>query len=187
VKLTKTLGLPIAGLLAIGAAGAVFAATGGNPAGAGTPVVPAADAATPAPSASWPPQKGAADRDTLLSDVLDQLVTKGTITGSQKTAILDALSAERTARQQAAQRERQQLKDFLSDGVITQDELNQLPADSPIRKLTTLLDDGKITIDELRSLGRGFVGGRGGFGGHGPGFGGRGPAASPAPSTGPSS
>jgi hypothetical protein len=43
----------------------------------------------------------------------------------------------------------QQLKDFMSDGQLTQDELNKLPADSPFRKLTTLMADGKITTDEL--------------------------------------
>ena len=59
---------------------------------------------------------------------------------------------------------------FLADGVITQQEFNQLPADSPLRKLTTLMDDGKITSDELRELGRGlFLGnghGRGNAFGH---------------------
>ena len=51
----------------------------------------------------------------------------------------------------------QQLKDFMSDGQLTQDELNKLPADSPLRKLTNLMADGKITTDELKSIGRGFL------------------------------
>jgi polyhydroxyalkanoate synthesis regulator phasin len=180
VKLSKTLVLPVAALMVVGAAGAVFAATG-NPAPAGRDtVIPAADA-TPAPAASTAPAPVA--KDSLLSDVLDGLVTKGTITGTQKTAILDALASERTARRTLKQQERQQLKDFLSDGVITQDELNQLPADSPIRKLTGILDDGKITIDELRGVRRGLMGapGPGRLGGRGL-FGG--PRATPAPSTG---
>ncbi len=72
--------------------------------------------------------------------------------------------------------------------MITQDELNQLPADSPIRKLTNLMADGKITTDELKSIGQGFGFGWRGFGfGHFGGFGhgfGHGPKsdASPAPS-----
>jgi hypothetical protein len=88
--------------------------------------------------------------------VLDDLVAKGTITESQKQAILDGITAERTARQQERQAQRQQLKDFIADGQITQDELDQLPADSPLRQLTGVMDDGKITTDELRQLGRGF-------------------------------
>ena len=180
MKLSKTLVLPLAALMVVGAAGAVFAATG-NPAPAGQDtVIPAADA-TPAPAASTAPAPVA--KDSLLSDVLDGLVTKGTITGTQKTAILDALATERTARRTLKQQERQQLKDFLADGVITQDELDQLPADSPIRKLTGILDDGKITVDELRGVQRGLLGGRGpGRVGGGGLFGG--PRATPAPSTG---
>jgi polyhydroxyalkanoate synthesis regulator phasin len=185
VKLSKTLVLPLAALLVIGLAGVVLATSSSPTSGAGDPVVPAADTPTPTPGASTAP----AQKDTLLSDVLDQLVTKGTITADQRTAILDALQAERTARRTLRQQEAQQLRDFLSDGVITQDELDQLPADSPIRKLTSLLDDGKITTDELRGL-RGILGGgRRGFGGHGPGHGGLfgGPQASPSPSAGASS
>jgi polyhydroxyalkanoate synthesis regulator phasin len=131
---------------------------------------------------------GHADKDTVLSDVLDNLVADGTITSAQKTAILDALTAERTARQTARQAARQQIQDFLSDGQITQDELDQLPADSPLRQLTNLMADGKITTDELQTLGRGFGFGRG-HGHHGP-FGdidgdGVAPEASPAPSSSP--
>lgn len=188
MKLNKTLGIPLAGLLLVGAAGAVLATTG-SPTGTGSgSVVPAAASASPAPSAATTPVQ----KDTALSDVLDQLVTKGTISSSQKAAILDAVTAERQARQTERRAARQQLRDFLSDGVITQDELNKLPADSPLRQLTNLMADGKITTDELRSLGRGVLGELGGrgFGAHGPGhgrmFGGQGanPGASPAPSAG---
>ncbi len=104
----------------------------------------------------------------MLSDVLDDLVTKGTITATQKTAILDAVKAERTVRREARQEarkaareqakaNRQQLKGFLADGVITQEEFDKLPADSRLRKVTGLMDDGKITTDELKALGRGFM------------------------------
>jgi len=185
VKLSKTLVLPLAATLAIGIAGVVLATSGLPATGGADAVVPAADTPTPTPGASTAPVA----KDTLLSDVLDELVTKGTITAAQKTAILDAVQAERTARATLRRQEAQQLRDFLSDGVITQDEIDQLPADSPIRTLTGLLDDGKITIDELRGLRGIFGGGRGGFRGHGFGHGGPfdGPAASPAPSSGTSS
>lgn len=184
MKLNKTFVLPLAGLLLVGAAGAVLATTG-SPDGTGDgAIVPAAASTSPAPSAATTP----AIKDTLLSDVLDQLVTKGTINSSQRTAILDAVQAERQARVAERKQAREQLRTFLSDGVITQDELNQLPADSPLREMTNLMADGKITIDELRSLGRGILGELGGRGfGHGGRlFGGQGanPNASPAPSAG---
>ena len=183
MKLSKTLVLPIAGLLLVGAAGASLATTGAPPPVDQGRVIPAVDAATPTPA----PSKAPVVKDPLLSDVLDQLVTKGTITAAQKSAILDALQAERTARRTLRQQEAQQLRDFLADGVITQDELNKLPADSPIRKLTNVMADGKITLDELRALGRGFMGkvgfGHGGMGGMGGGMW-RAPKASPSPSTG---
>jgi hypothetical protein len=175
VKLSKTLVLPIAGLLLVGAAGAVMA-TSGSPTttgGAGA-IVPAAEAATPTPSVPAKP----AIKDPLLTDVLDRLVTKGTITAAQKTAILDAVGTERTARRTERQQARQQLKSFLADGQITQDELNQLPADSPLRKLTSLMADGKITVAELRGIRRALLGGGMGGGLRGA------PNASPAPRTG---
>jgi len=72
------------------------------------------------------------------------------------------------ARREAAKAVRQQIREFLKDGVITADELAQLPADNPLRNLDKLLDDGKITLDELRQLGIGR-GGKFGFGErHGP-------------------
>jgi polyhydroxyalkanoate synthesis regulator phasin len=185
-----TLVLPLAGLLVVAGAGAVLATSGDAGPGSNTIVIPAAE--SPSPDAS----SGATTtsdkpRDTALTDVLDDLVANGTITESQKTAILDGLTAERTARREAAQAQRQQLKDFLADGQITQEELDQLPDDSPLRQLTGVMDDGKITTDELRGLGRGF--GFGGGHGHGHGLGklfpkdGAAPDATPAPSESPAS
>lgn len=177
MKLQKTLILPVAALLVVGAAGAVLATTGSPEAVDTGTVVPAAAS----PSASPVTGTARSIEDTALADVLDDLVTKGTITAGQKTAILDALVAEKEARRAARQAEREQLQGFLADGVITQEELNQLPEDSRLRQLTGLMDDGKITTDELRGLGRGF-GGRGH--GHGGGmWGAPAPDASASPST----
>ncbi len=189
MKLNRTtVVLPLAGLLVIGGAGAVFAANGAAPSTTNT-VVPAADSPSPSAATTAPvPDK---PKDTVLEDTLTKLVADGTITESQKTAILDGIAAERTARQAARKAERDQLKSFLADGVITQEEIDQLPADSYLRSLTTLLDDGKITTEELQTLGRGFGfgGGRGGhpFGKffHGPGDKGAAPDASPAPAASP--
>ena len=97
--------------------------------------------------------------------------------------------ADAKARMEALRAQAEKIKGFLADGQITQAELDQLPADSPLRKLTNLMDDGKITTDELQSIGRGFLGNGGlprlrsrlrfGFGHDGVK-----PDASPSPSTG---
>ncbi len=171
MTLSKTLVLPLAALLLAVGAGAVLATSGSAPAADTGDVVPAAESAAPAPSAGTTVKP---EKDTALTEVLDDLVAKNTITAAQKTAILDALKTERAARQaerKAAWEEQkalqQKIKGFLADGEITQAELDQLPADHPLRTLTTLMDDGKITTDELKALGRdgkkgmGFGGGRG--------------------------
>ncbi len=193
MKLSKTFVIPVAGLLVVLGAGAVLASTGTSPTTAGSAVVPAAE--LPSPGASGAPKRVV--QDPALTSVLDDLVAKGTINGSQKQAILDGLQAERAqrladakARMEALRAQAAKVKQFLADGQITQDELNQLPADSPLRQLTNLMDDGKITTDELQSIGRGWFGGFGGRGhGFGRGFGqfghdGAKPNASPSPSTG---
>ena len=198
MKLSRTaLVIPLAGLLLVGGAGAVFAATA-TPAAPSAPVVPAVDqpTPTPAPAASAKPAVGPA-----LTNVLDELVTKGTITSGQKTAIVDALTSQRAERQA----EMAQIRGFLADGEITQAEIDQLPGDSPLRTLSALMADGKITLAELQTLGRGWMrtmmggangapGANGGGmrgGGMGQGMGGRGgmmgngfgqgPAVTPAP------
>ena len=171
MKLSKTLVLPVAGLLVVIGAGAVLASTSTPGTDTIGTVAPAAATPSPTPTPSAKPRA----QDTVLSDVLDGLVSKGTITAAQKTAILNALqaqrdqiAADRKAAADALRAERQQVKDFLSDGQITQDELDQLPADSPLRTLTNLMADGKITTDELRALGGGLLKDFGlGFGGHG--------------------
>ena len=101
------------------------------------PSCPAAESPRRAP----PPRPKPELKDTALTDVLDKLVADGTITEDQQQAILDAVQAERepgspSARPAGgAQAQREQLG-FLADGVITQEEFDQLPADSPLRQLT---------------------------------------------------
>jgi hypothetical protein len=183
VKLSKTLVVPLVGLLLVVAAGAVLATSGAAPAADPGTVIPAAATAAPAPAAGTKPVKPA--RDTALTSVLDDLVARNTITAAQKTAILDALAVERTARQAERKALREKVKGFLSDGVITKAELDQLPADHPLRKLTTLMDDGEITLDELKTLGRGGMKEMGfGGGGHGWKNGQAKPAPAAPPATG---
>jgi hypothetical protein len=106
---------------------------------------------------------GFADRDGLLDEVLADLVTDGTITESQSTAITDALTAARDARIAEMEALHETMQTIIEDGVITTEELAQLPDDHPFNQLDDLLDDGQITLDELRGLG--------GFGFGGPGHG----------------
>jgi hypothetical protein len=194
MKLTKTVAVPLVGVLLVIGAGAVLATTAMGPSSGAVPVQPAAESPSPAPTAGT---KAKLDvQDTALTDALDKLVAKGTINVAQKQAVLDAVAAERIARQQARQAVRQkamadwqQLRGFLADGVITKDEFDKLPADSPLRTMTTLMADGKITLDELKAAGRGLFGaglGKGwmkhGMGGMGKW--GDGADATPAPTTG---
>jgi polyhydroxyalkanoate synthesis regulator phasin len=200
----STLVVPLAVVLLVIGAGAVLATSG--PSAPGTAPAPAA--ATPTPGATTAPAPATAPGanpggpaagpfvrplvdDTALKTALDKLVAAGTITAAQEQAILDAVKAERQARvdelqaqRDALRAQRDQIRQFLADGQITQDELDQLPADSPLRQLTSLMADGKITADELRQLGRDLFPaiGRGrGFGLFGPHKGGQ-PDASASPS-----
>lgn len=177
---SKLLIVPVAGLLLVGAAGAVLAQSATQP--AEEAVVPAA--ASPSPDATDTTRRPG---DGVLAGVLADLVTKGTITQAQSDAILEALDAKRTEYRAEAEARRELWRSILEDGQITREELAKLPADSPLRNLENLLDDGVITLDELRGLGGPGGLGRGfGFGdrGHGPGGGMWGPAPTSAPTTG---
>jgi polyhydroxyalkanoate synthesis regulator phasin len=146
----KLLGIPLAGLLLVGGATAVLAATG-----AGAFVVTTAGGAS-----------------TLLADVLSDLVDDGVINQDQADAITDAVDERREALKAEMEARREQMRGFLEDGVLSAEELAQLPEDHPLRNLDQYLEDGQLTEDELSQL-RGF-GGRG-FGGFGPGHHGHGP------------
>ena len=148
MKLSKAIVLPIASaVLVVAGAGAVLASTVPGSSAAAGAIVPAAASSSPAPAASSKPVA------PYLTSVLDGLVTKGTITAAQEQAIVDAWVAKRGDR--AA--ERKQLRTVLADGVLTADELAQLPADSPLQALKPLMTNGQITVDQLRQLGRGIL------------------------------
>jgi len=121
----------------------------------------------------------------LLNEVLADLVSQDVITQAQSDAISEALQArvdERRADIEAQREEMrqtmEQVQGFLEDGVITQEEISQLPEDNPLRQaFDGIAQDGQITLDQLKDLapgwGFGFMrGGPGGPGmhGHGPGF-----------------
>jgi hypothetical protein len=121
----------------------------------------------------------------LLATVLSDLVTNGTITQAQSDAITQALQDKVDERIAAMEARRTLIQGFVADGVITQDEINQLPADDPLRvAFDSIANDGQISLDQLRALGpfggpRGH-GGPGGMHGPGGGFMWGDPAASPS-------
>ncbi|HUG48492.1 MAG TPA: hypothetical protein VMP67_08780 [Candidatus Limnocylindria bacterium] len=95
----------------------------------------------------------------FLQEILDELVDEGVIDDEQADAIVERAGerAEQKRDEVRALREqmrevRQQLRLFLEDGVITQDELAQLPEDHPLRNLDTYLEDGQLTREELEEL-----------------------------------
>lgn len=138
--------LPVAGFLLVAGA-AVAAATPGL-------------AAPPGGSGSNGPvgfEVGGAG--PLLEDVLADLVATGAITQEQADAIVAALTtaaqdrlAEFEAERAYLREMRTQIRGFLEDGVISADEIAQLPDDNPFTNLSDILADGQITRDELNSV-----------------------------------
>ena len=164
--------LPVAGFLLIaGAAVATAAPTVLDRAQAALQGATATDpASTPAPSdpgataAPDQPQgplgiRGAAAQD-ILNEVLAKLVADGTITQAQADAITNGVKDKLAERQATLQELRKQwqetatkLKTFLEDGVITQAEIDTLPADSPLRiAFDSIAEDGQVTLDQLKNF-----------------------------------
>jgi polyhydroxyalkanoate synthesis regulator phasin len=163
--------LPVAGFLLIaGAAVATAAPTvldraqaalqGANLTDPASTPAPTDPGATAAPDQRHGPLglKGAAQ--DVLNEVLAKLVADGTITQAQADAITSGIKDELAQRQATLQELRQQwqetatkLKTFLEDGVITQSEIDTLPADSPLRvAFDSIATDGQITLDQLKGF-----------------------------------
>lgn len=167
--------LPIAGFLLIAGATVAMAAPSLIDAAKGSLAnaepSPAPDTTT---TGAYHPGPG----QDLLTKVLADLVTKGTITQAQSDAITQGLQDEIAQRQADMQARRALIENMVADGVVTQDEINQLPADDPLRvAFDSIANDGRITLDQLRGLagpgfGHGFMMGPDGPGGpmHGPGI-----------------
>jgi len=195
--------LPVAGFLLIaGAAVAAAAPTvldraqtalqGANPTDAASTTAPTDPAATAAPNQpAHGPFGFKGTGDDVLNKVLSDLVADGTITQAQADAITQGVKDEVASRQATLQQLRQQwqdtaakLKTFLQDGVITQDEIDTLPADSPLRiAFDSIAQNGQVTLDQLKNFlpfgGEYLHDGPGGFRGF-PGWMGQ-PGDEPAP------
>lgn len=110
-----------------------------------------------------PPRRGA-----ILEEVLQGLVEDGTITEAQKTAIVDALQARIAEIREEFPGPRRphgvlgpRIREALADGVITADELEELPDGHPLKDpdgpAAPYLDDGQLTRDELRQMRQAFL------------------------------
>ena len=103
------------------------------------------------------PEKGA-----ILDEVLGELVAEGTINEAQATAVKEALEAkheELKANRPDGERKghrrghlRAQVEDLLDDGVISAEEIAELPDGHPFKNddgpFAELLEDGEITQAE---------------------------------------
>jgi hypothetical protein len=93
------------------------------------------------------------DHSSILEDVLSDLVADGIIDQSQADAILEALESKAAELRSEAQNLRGLISGFLEDGVITTEELDQLPDVFPFNNLESIfgdaLDDGELTQDEF--------------------------------------
>ena len=90
----------------------------------------------------------------FLGDVLDELVGKGTINQSQADAIEAAAQDKAAQLKEDFKTQRDLVKGLLEDGVITEDEAAQLPANSFL--LSDRFDeawaDGQLTRDEIAEV-----------------------------------
>ena len=181
--------LPIAGFLLI--AGATVAVAAPALLDSAKGLVSVADPSTSPGTTVNDPELRRPGQD-LLAQVLADLVSNGTITQAQSDAVTSGLQTAIDAKQAEMQARRDLIAGFVADGVITQDEINQLPADDPLRvAFDSIANDGQITLDQLHGLGPGFGPGFGpGHGFRGPGGGmmwgpdnDANPNASPSPST----
>jgi hypothetical protein len=105
----------------------------------------------------------------VLQEALDGLVADGTLTQAQADAVTAAVEARAEAFRAEREAVREQMESFWEDGVLTADEIAQLPADHPLRDpdgpAAEYLEDGRLTEEELRSLHESAH--PGGFGRHG--------------------
>jgi hypothetical protein len=173
--------LPLAGFLLI--AGATVAAAAPSIVDSARGLIGAAGQGLVDGSAALTDADAAIPGHGLLDEVLTELVDQGVITQVQADAITGALEtrieeqrAEMEARREQMRETAEQVRTFLEDGVITQDEINQLPDDNPLREVfNSIAENGQVTQEQLQQLGPGF----------GPGMGPGGPGMGPGRHHGP--
>ena len=94
------------------------------------------------------------DHRSILEDVLSDLVEDGTIDQSQADAIVEAVDAKAAELRASAEPFRGLIARLFEDGVLTAEELEQLPDVFPFNQLERILsdalDDGEVTLDEFK-------------------------------------
>lgn len=138
----KVLGALIAGVILVGA-------------GFITSIVSAPDTAAAQDDTDTTEPQGPLSRIMgFLGDVLDGLVSDGTIDQSQADAIVAAAEDKAAQVKEDLSARRAQIESFLEDDVITEDEASNLPEDSFL--LSDVFDqaweDGQLTRDEIQAV-----------------------------------
>lgn len=136
---------------------AATAVAGGLLVGAGfvTSLVSSPSVASAQDDGSTVTEKGLLRRGMeVLSEVLSGLVDDGTIDQSQADAITAAVESKAEEVKAEGEANRQLIKSFLEDDVITADELAQLPDDHPFNDpegpYAEAVADGELTVEEIR-------------------------------------
>lgn len=88
----------------------------------------------------------------FLGDVLDELVGDGTIDQSQADAIVEAVDSKAAEIREMHEELHAQIREFLEDDVITEEEASQLPDDHPLlsERFDEAWEDGELTREEIR-------------------------------------
>ncbi len=91
----------------------------------------------------------------VVEEVLGELVADGTITQAQSDAILTAIKDRAAEIAEDLETMRERLGSFWDDGVLTRDEIGQLPFSDRILEaegVADALEDDEITTEELDGL-----------------------------------
>lgn len=107
------------------------------------------------PGGGWSEEGDGAERVGVLAGVLGDLVTDGTITRDQADAITAALDEKKEEMAEKRRQAKEQLETFWEDGVLTSEEIAQLPFADRILEaegVAEALEDGQITKEEMREL-----------------------------------
>ena len=101
-------------------------------------------------------------RGDVLGEVLADLVSDGTITQAQSDAVVAAVEAKKSEIADVRAAFREQFDAAWEDGILTSEELAELPFGDRIldsEALSEALSDGEITRDEVDALRPGWKGG----------------------------